>query len=73
MVGRRSAVIIIFDNFLYSDFPEEKEDPTQKMLDYFFTNISFKHWFTGHFHFDKDIEFNNKKLSILYDKGKVIE
>jgi DNA repair exonuclease SbcCD nuclease subunit len=64
---------IIYDEFFTTDFLEKRNDPLYKMLNYFWENIQFDHWVAGHFHIDRQIELNDKKLTILFNKGKILE
>lgn len=43
---------------------------TSQMLDFFETNINYKHWYCGHFHVDIKI---NEKKTVLYNSIVLIE
>lgn len=44
--------------------------PVALALDHFYENLTYDHWFCGHFHIDKDID---KKHSVLYNNVITIE
>jgi len=51
----------------YRNFNINKyEDPTVKILDYFYNGLKFDKWFFGHYHFDFDNEYI--KMHCLYNR-----
>jgi hypothetical protein len=58
-----TAPIVMIRRFGFID-DEKITDPTSIMLNKFANQITFKHWFFGHFHIDKNLG----RFSVLYDK-----
>lgn len=48
---------------------EKMEDPTCRMLNHFLHNVTFKRWYFGHFHTNKNIG----KFTVLYNKIEVLQ
>ena len=52
------------NKIVHEMFNYHNDDPTEKMLNWYYDNLPFEHWYFGHFHEDKSYD----KFTCLYNK-----